>query len=369
MRAALPFAFVMLVGCGSPAPASVAPKAPAKPAVLPIPPCPESIVPGGDPLEAESFEGKPVVRVCVLGASEESRKAAQKVIELRPSETFSAERVRGDLQAILKLGIFDDASAHGLRVRDNTSVVLFYSVHDRPKISEIGFEGAKVLGDAELNAKLPFQKNAPYDPAKVNEVVQTVKDEYQARGYDSVRVALVAEPAGSLVRVRIKVDEGQRSRLSKVQFKGNKKLSEADLHKAAHLEVGDPYVQEQVDRATLLVTSLYYDRGFVQVRVDPEVTKPAGGSVVASFVIDEGDVYSMGTLHATKLGEPVEKELLEKVVRARPKQVFVRSALIEDIQRMTTFFEARGQRVEITPQTTIDPKKKTIDVTFVIEPR
>ena len=360
---------VALAGCATRAPVVVAPKPSAR-ATAALPPCPESIVPGGDPLEAQGFEGKPVVRVCVVGGSEASRQAAQRAIELHPSDVFSAERMRADLVAILKLGIFDDASAFGLRVQQGAGVALLYSVHDRPHVAHVGFEGAKVLGNAALDAKLSVPKDAPYDPATASKIALAVRDEYRARGYEAARVIVVTEPvAGSPdhINVRLKVDEGAQSRFAKIEFKGNKKVPEAELRKAAALEAGKPFVRDELERAQLLVSSLYYDRGFVQVRVDTEVgTASAQGVVPAAIVIDEGDVFSIGALHATKLGATVEKELLDTVVRARPKQVFVRSKIVEDIERVSAFFAARHQQVVVSPLTEIDVKKKTIDLTFEI---
>ncbi len=360
---------VALSGCAARAPVVVAPK-PTADATPALPPCPESIVPGGDPLEAQGFEGKPVVRVCVVGGSEASRQAAQRAIELHPSDVFSADRMRADLEAILKLGIFDDASAFGLRVQQGAGVALLYSVHDRPHVAHVGFEGAKVLGNATLDAKLSVPKDAPYDPATASKIALAVRDEYRSRGYEAARVVVVTEPvAGSPdhVNVRLKVDEGTQSRFAKIEFKGNKRVPEAELRKAAALEAGKPFVRDELERAQLLVSSLYYDRGFVQVRVDTEVgTANAQGVVPAAIVIDEGDVFSIGALHATKLGAPVEKELLDTVVRARPKQVFVRTKIVEDIERVNAFFAARHQQVVVSPLTEIDVKKKTIDLTFEI---
>ena len=358
--------------CGGSTAAAVTPKPAPPPAKPSIPPCPESIVSGGDPLEAEGFEGKPVVRVCVIGGSEESRRAAQRVIELRPSDVFSADRVRADLEAILKLGIFDDAAAFGLHVQQGASVALFYTVRDRPRVAEIAFEGAKVLGDAALNAKLPIQKNSPYDPAKVNLIAQAVHEEYRTRGYESCKVALVAEPMPdpALVRVRIKVDEGPLWHFTKVEFRGNKKVSEADLRRIANLKVGQPFVQDEVDRANLLLSALYFDRGYIQMRIENAPGPMTGaGDLPMAFVIEEGDVHTIGALHVTKLGAPVEKEILDKVIRARPKQVFSRGSLVEDIERVKVFFEGRGQHVDISPLTEIDAKKKTIDLTLQVEAR
>jgi outer membrane protein insertion porin family len=367
----LVFALSGLSGCASKPPASPAkPPAPAASAKPPVPPCPESILPGGDPLEATGFEGKPVVRVCVVGGSESSRQAAQRAIELRPSEVFSAERMRSDLDALLKLGIFDDAAAYGLRVQQGASVVLLYSIHDRPLVSDIAFEGAKLLGDATLNAKLPIAKESPYDPAKAAALALGVRNEYRLRGYDAARVVVVAEPAAGApdhVRVRLKVDEGVLSRFAKIEFKGNKKVAEAVLRKTAALEVGKPVVHEEIEHAALLLNALYYDRGFIQVRVDTETGTPdAQGAVPLTFVVDEGDTFTIGKLHATKLGAPLEKELLDKVVRVRPKQLFVRTAVVQDLERVSAFFAGRNQQVVVTPLTEIDAKTRTIDLTFEI---
>ena len=374
MKSLLPLSLALvlgLVGCaGKPAVVASAKAAPVELGRPAVPPCPESIVPGGDPLEAEGFEGMPVVRVCVVGGSEASRAAAQRAIELQPSDVFSAERMRADLEAILALGLFDDASAYGLRVQQGASVILLYSVHDRPRIAHIGFQGAKLLGDTALDAKLAMTKDSPYDAASASKTALVVRDEYRLRGYEAARVVVVTEPAPSSpdhVDVHLKVDEGALSRFAKLEFKGNERGPEAELRKAAAIEAGRPFVREEVERAALLVSTFYYERGFVQVRIDTEIgAASAQGVVPVAFLIDEGDVYSIGALHATKLGAPVERELLDTVVRARPRQVFVRSKVVGDLERVKAFFAARRQQVVVTPLTEIDPKKKTIDLTFEI---
>lgn len=364
-----------LAACGGGTKVPVAPtvKAPAEEQAQAVPPCPESILPGGDPLEAAAFEGKPVVRVCVVGGTEESRRSAQKAIDLKPSELATGERVRADLATIMKLGSFDDAAAYGLRVQAGRSVVLFYAVHDRPLIAEIGVEGAKLVGDSAVNAKLPLQKGNPYDPAKLNDFAQAVRDEYRTSGFDSCRVKVVSEPVAGTparVRVRLVVDEGPLWKLTKLDFRGNKRVGAADLKKISTLEVGQPFWQDRVEHAALLITALYYDRGFVDVRVTSEngATAAAPGATPITFVIEEGDVHTIGAVHVSKLGAPVEKELVEKVLRARPKQVFSRSAIVEDIERLKAYFARQSQQVEVTPLTEVDKKKKTIDLNFQIEP-
>ena len=48
------------------------------------------------------------------------------------------------------------------------------------------------------------------------------------------------------------------------------------------------------------------------------------------------------------------------------EQVFVRTRVVEDLERVSAFFAARHQQVIVSPLTEIDAKKKTIELTFEI---
>lgn len=356
--------------CGSPpAPPVTPPKPPPSP-VDAVPPCPTELAPGGDPLEAESYESKTVARLCVLG-TEGAKKEAARAISIKEGDTYSMDRSRGDLDALLHLGTLDDASTYGIRAgRD--AIVLVYAVHERPRVADIAVTGAKVLGDATLTSKLPVEKNARFDPGAVNVFAQAIRDEYKTRGYETCSVKLVTEPAGdALVKVRIVVNEGPRLYLSKVEFKGNAKVKEAELRKAAAFDDKAPLDRAKIDLATQKINAIYFDRGMIQIRTKPNTAAPAtDGGVALTFWIDEGDVYSVGDVHATKLGAPVEKELLEKVVKIRAKQPFSRQAIVDDMERIKNFFASKNKQVvEIIPTTNIDEKKKTVSLTFEVEAR
>lgn len=362
-------AALLVLACGpAPTPAKPTPPAPTAAADA-VPPCPTEIAPGGDPLEGESYDGKSIARVCVVG-TEAAKKEAARAVSLKEGDAYTLDRARGDLDALLHLGTLDDVATYGIRAgRD--AIVLVYVVHERPRIADIAVTGAKALGDAALTSKLPVEANARFDPAAINTFAQAIRDEYKTRGYETCAVKIVSEPAGEgRVKVRIVVTEGPRLHLSKVEFKGNAKVKEADLRKAAAIDDKAPLDRSKIDAATLRINSLYYDRGMVQIRTKPSTAAPAtDGGVVLTFWIDEGDVYTVGELHATKLGAPVEKELLEKVVKLRPKQPFSRQAVVDDMERIKSFFASKNKQVvDIIPTTNIDEKKKTVSLTFEIQP-
>ena len=360
-----------LLACADePPPPPKTPKAPPPPVVLA---CPESIGALGDPADADALEGKPIARRCIIGGTDASRKSAERLPLLSEGDVLGPTRLRADLGALMKLGTLDDASAYGLATPDGKGVVLVYALRDRPLIADIAFEGAKVLGNDALTAKVPIAKGATYDPQRISAIAQATRDEYLLRGYGACRVVVVRDPAPFVagepeqVHVRIKIDEGVQWHLTKIDIKGNKKLPEADFRKVLNLKAGQPFVEEDVDKARLFATALYYDHGFVGMNMDVQVTPPDDkGNMAVSFVVDEGEPFTIRALHVTGLGAPFEKELLDKVVKSKPRQVMNRSAVINDVTKVKEFFQAKNKDVNVQPETDLDPKAHTVDITIVV---
>jgi outer membrane protein insertion porin family len=163
------------------------------------------------------------------------------------------------------------------------------------------------------------------------------------------------------------VVEGPLWKIGKIAFKGTKAVPEKDLKKAAALEEGTPFDDEKIERAALLVSSVYFDRGMINARVDRASGEPdKEGSTPLTFTVDEGDVFRVGTIKLGKLAAADEKTLLAKL-KLRPRQVFSRSQLVDDVKTLTETFAARGQKVDVLPRTDVDAKKKTLDLTLEVE--
>ena len=90
------------------------------------------------------------------------------------------------------------------------------------------------------------------------------------------------------------------------------------------------------------------------------------GLAALTFTIAEGDVFRVGTVILGKLAAGDEKALLAKM-KTKPKQVFSRSRLGEDVKALTETFAERGQKVEILPRTDVDAKTKTLAITLDVE--
>jgi outer membrane protein assembly factor BamA len=58
-----------------------------------------------------------------------------------------------------------------------------------------------------------------------------------------------------------------------------------------------------------------------------------------------------------------------RTLETKPKAVFSRAAMRRDLDRLEHYARQRGLAVDITPLTTLNPEKKTIDVVLELAKR
>ena len=115
------------------------------------------------------------------------------------------------------------------------------------------------------------------------------------------------------------------------------------------------------------MSELYYDRGFLNVRVDaPKKVRATDGVTAITFTIVEGPAFRIGTLKTRGVDAATEKEVLAKVT-TKPAQVFARGKLEKDVEAIRAMLRERGKRnTRVESETDLDRKKAVVDVTLAI---
>lgn len=357
MRRLAPLALVLLgTGC-TPA------KTPAPPAVRQGTTvrtnCPDAAPALAD--EGLDTVGKPlgltIDRICVYGTSEQSRAALDGALAFHVGEPLAHTAVRASMDAIANTGLFDDVSL-GAETR-GAGALVHVIVKERPRVEEVVFVGASA---AQMTS--PIVYGTPLDPFVLQAAAQKIESEYHAHGWGAATVKVATEQAApGKVRVKILVNEGPAWKIAKLSFTGATKVTEADLRTASALKAGSAWDPDAVAAVSAKLTELYYDRGYLNVRLEePRRDVAADGGVTLTWAITEGDTFTIDKIRFS--GEPAEKlqNELTAVVKTRPKTVFSRAALLADIARVRELFAKRGKTIEVTPMTKTDQKRKTIEV-------
>lgn len=195
----------------------------------------------------------------------------------------------------------------------------------------------------------------PLDAMKLDAQALAFQQQLVGEGYPGATVHWRARPVGDQVDVIVSVSPGTRIVIDHVVLAGNAHAKTADLLKAMDLSPG-PWNQDRVDRATVQLSSYYFDHGYVNVTVAAPVP-----SATPTFTIKEGDQYRIGKL-SIKDATPADQKKWLAVLGVKKGDVFSRAAMTTGVQKLQ---EAAQAAVE--PETKLDDKKKTIDIVFTLQ--
>ena len=190
---------------------------------------------------------------------------------------------------------------------------------NRVRISDIDFEGNTVFNDLRLRLAMKktketgiitrLSKKDIYDPAKLQEDLDKVRDIYRGAGYKNVVIGdpkvevralnpSAADPKNQKRRmfITVPIEEGERWKFGQVTIEGNQIYSDELLLRAFTHKTGGWLRQKAIDDGVKQITDAYHNTGYIFARVDPELVERE--SRVADVVIHvrEGDQFKVGRI-------------------------------------------------------------------------
>jgi len=332
--------------------------------------------------EAAASAGAPnltVARVHFRGNRKVEDDAIRAVIKTKPGVTTNQEMLRDDVRAIWKMGFFEDVQVESTDLKAE-GLALVFVLKEKPTISKIYVAGNEEISLSKINEALDLKKEQVLDLAKLKKNVQKIKELYVEKGFYMAEVDYELKRPGppSEVEVWFRVHEHAKVEVRRVNFVGNKALTDEELREVIVTREGNvlslltqagTYREDVFQRDLILLQAHYWDRGYVQVKVGTPVLElsPDKRSLYISINIDEGPQYRLGKIDVKgDLLEPREYFLAR--VSVKPGEIFNRSKLSEDLQKLTDLYKDRGYAyVNASPATPVDEKTRTVDVTFEIQ--
>lgn len=317
---------------------------------------------------AAGLWGKKVEQICIVGASDDTATHLLKTVISRQGSPLDEQAVRTDVQLLFVQVVLEDVVAVVEPLSDSAGVRLLYVVKEYPRFTELSVAGNKSVGEDVVRSAIEL--GLPANPVVMRAALDEVKQSYASIGFANTRVDYSLEPLKpGQVRLKLEIAEGSRFTVGKIRFDGAKVVKDAELRKALRSEVGSPFTEELAERDAMALNSVLYDHGLVQsnVSVGPANELAQGnGAVELVFKIKEGDVFKIGKLKLTGFDLGPEKDVF-KALETKSKAVFSRSAVSHDIERLKHLASQKGATVEVLPLTEINPKERTIDLTFSLE--
>ena len=160
------------------------------------------------------------------------------------------------------------------------------------------------------------------------------------------------------------VTEGEKVNFGTVSFDGNNVFTPEELQEHVYIREGKLYNQKDFDDTVIAIQQQYANKGYLQVRVEPQKTIE-NGQLNINYDISEGNVFYIDNIDVTGY-ENTKKYVFTREISVKPGDLYDS----EKIQRSQTKILNLGfiNDVQIDIQPTADPQK--VDLGFnVVEGR
>jgi len=311
----------------------------------------------------------------VVGNRKIEKDAVITKLSSKVGEKYSSENVRDDVLNLVRMGYFLNVEVD--RTVLNGKIILTFQVQERPSISEIKVEGASDVKAEDIQDASGLKAYEIFNQARMVEAIEKIQKFYEDKGFFLARVKITPEDIvkGESVKLKIIIEENEKVKVKKITFLGNRKVSENTLKEAMATKEGGfftalsgsgQYKQEMFDRDVQMVRFSYYNKGYVQAKIDrPQVyVTPDKKSIYITIRVEEGEQYSVGEVDFAGDLLFSRDELLSSI--QIPKNgVFAYDVLHKDIAELTAKYGDLGYAyANVLPRTRIDDVARKVDVVF-----
>jgi outer membrane protein assembly complex protein YaeT len=223
---------------------------------------------------------------------------------------FSEARFTEDLVEESRVNLEEDLRDRGHRdaavsveretLGEEDQLVLRFRIAPGPKfeVAAIEIEGLQEASEEEVRSLLVTTsrrrvRSAPFRQKTWGADLKEVRTYLESQGFHRARVEgleRVASESEGLVTLVLRVEEGPRAVVDRVELQGATALDPGAVLEAARLKPSDPFALSEVVAARERVLTLYRNQGFRAAEVEARGTLDEGGeSALVSFVVREGE--------------------------------------------------------------------------------
>ena len=337
-----------------------------------------AIQPLGSLVRAQTTEGPFTVGdIRIEGLQRISEGTVFNYLPVNIGDHLDGQRIGEAMRALYATGFFRDVE---LRRDGNTLLVV---VVERPSIAKFEIKGNKDIKTEDLQKSLRnvgLAQGKTFDRSVLDEVKQYLTDQYFSRGKYAVRVdTKITELPGNKVDILVDIKEGKRAKIEVINLVGNTTFKESDVLNTLELKTpnwlswykqDDRYSRESLQGDLEKLRSYYMDRGYANFQIEStQVTiAPEKDNMYITVNVNEGDVFKVSEI---KLAGTmvVPEDQLKRLLQIHPGDIFSRKAVTSSQQLMSYRLGADGYAfAKIDPVPTPDNDKKTVSITFFIEP-
>lgn len=136
-------------------------------------------------------------------------------------------------------------------------------------VSSVKFSGNKVFDDNVIRSKITMEPGKPFSKQQLRKDILSIAELYSEKGYAvaSVTPDLIPDENKKLVEVFLKIDEGDKYRIGRIEISGNTKTRDKVIRREVRLDEGDTFNSKLLKRSYQRINNLNF---FDSVEIVPK---------------------------------------------------------------------------------------------------
>jgi outer membrane protein insertion porin family len=329
-----------------------------------------------------------VVDISVQGLRRVEADAVLDRIESEEGKPLDPVLLTADLRRVWESDFFRDIRIEKEPVEGGWRV--YFVVVEKPSIKTVSFLGNDDVSQDDIEEVVDVKPFTILNKDKLKKNVDKIRDLYVEKGYYLADVDYrVVEIADNQHEIDVVFDivENAKVVVKQLSFIGNHNIPSSEIKAVLQTREGDElswlmssgtYKEEFFQTDLFRIQALYYDRGYVTVKVgQPTATISTDRRYIYLAVpIEEGLQYSIGEITFSgevALDSKEDEELItEEMLRGRLSiasgDTFNRTSLFEDIQRLTDVYRNQGYAyANVTPNSSVRAGVRKVDLDLEVE--
>ncbi len=234
--------------------------------------------------------------------------AVARALRQKVGDLFDPARTADDLRALWALKYFNDLQL--LVQRTPTGIAYVVRVTEKPAIRSVQLSGNDELSKDDFKEVIDIKAFTILDVAAVKRNEKKILEKYVEKGFFLAEVESQLKPVGeegTEVDLVFAIKEHAKVMVKELVFLGVEKVNPDELKAVMATQEGGylsfltsqgTYREELFQRDLQVIQMAYFDRGFINVRVDkPIVTlSPDKRHISITIRVEEGESYQVGKL-------------------------------------------------------------------------
>jgi outer membrane protein insertion porin family len=223
--------------------------------------------------------------------------------------TIPGEEISNAIKKLGKLGLFDEISFYINRI-EKDSVYLDLNLVELPKISQVKFVGVTKSKIETFTKDNNLTKGKIVNENLITTTKNYIEGKYKKDGYYNAKVNInttADTTATNLVNMLVNVDKGEKIKISKITFNGNKELSDKSLAKAMkdtkeknilHVLKKSKFIKDKYKADLENLIANYKEKGYRDARIlsDSITYDKLSNTLAIKINLEEGKKYYFGDI-------------------------------------------------------------------------